>query len=87
MKRRLFNLVAAVSLVLGAASVLLWIRSVQWGDVTGWNHGQRHGFLKSDEAALWLCWNGCPPTVSIVTSRASVAASITKTIFTAQHRC
>ena len=40
MKRRLFNLAAAVSLVLCVGSIALWVRSYQVSDLLLWRHGR-----------------------------------------------
>lgn len=58
-KRRLFNLLAAVSSVLCAATVVLWVRSswvcdfVEHSEVKS-DHVYERSFLSSDQGSLWL---------------------------------
>ncbi|HET6250390.1 MAG TPA: hypothetical protein VFE47_22070 [Tepidisphaeraceae bacterium] len=61
MKRRAFMFLSLISLLLGAASAVFWIRSYSHSDHVSWiNHGQRQT-LRSDRGALGLF--APPPTV------------------------
>jgi hypothetical protein len=49
-KRRLFNLLAILSLLLGVATVALWVRSFQMGETVVW---RAHGPIPPSGRALW----------------------------------
>jgi hypothetical protein len=62
MRRRIFNLAAAVSLALCVASVVLWVRSYRpVQDYTAWR-GRATLMAQSKGGRLWLQrWSGCDP--------------------------
>ena len=62
MKRRLLNLLTAVSLLLCAATVALWVRSAEVSDMVGLTWGARSVWAKSRAGSVELEWLSWPPS-------------------------
>jgi hypothetical protein len=63
-KRRLFNVLAGVSLVLCVAMATIWIRSTHVADSFGWGNAKNYHFIDLDSGRIvfWSGWgDGMPP--------------------------